>query len=56
MRETISLIGFSAPERGEFENDAALDLLGSVGAVIDVYPNGMVVPDPTRLPAYWRRP
>ena len=40
MGETISLIGFVAPERGEFENDAALDLLGSVGPVIDLYPNG----------------
>jgi len=47
--EAISLIGFSAPERGEFENDAALDLLGSVGPVIDLYPNGRgrTRPDPS---------
>jgi hypothetical protein len=37
--ESISLIGFAASEI-ESENDAGLDLLGSVGQVIDVYPEG----------------
>jgi hypothetical protein len=37
--ESIGLIGFAAAgAKVEFENDAAIDLLGSVGPVIDVYP------------------
>lgn len=45
--ESISLIGFAAAEV-EFENNnAAIDSLGSVGQVIDVYPMGR---DRCRLP------
>ena len=47
VRESISLIGFAAAEV-EFENNnAAIDLLGSVGQVIDVYP---ISRDRCRLP------
>jgi S1-C subfamily serine protease len=47
--ESISLVGFAATEV-EFENDAAIDLLGSVGRAIDVYPKSRdrcLLPNPS---------